>query len=96
MINTSIHQNKCTVEYYAFIREENVDDTQEHGWTFWEAYAKWNKPITNKISFHLYEVIQSNQIHRRDSKSFNRYGDSFARLKKVLWVDVGIGSTICM
>lgn len=24
MINTSIHQNKCTVEYYAFIKEKKM------------------------------------------------------------------------
>ena len=75
----------------------------------WEAYAKWNKPITNKISFHLYEVsrvikfIDGKQnggcegIKReRDSNHLTGMETVSQDKKEVLWVDVGTGSTICM
>lgn len=79
MINTSIHQNKCTVEYYAFIREETL--TYARTWMNFEKLmlSEISQSI-NKISFNLYGGIQSNQIHRRDNH-FNRYGDSF-KIKK--------------
>lgn len=72
----------------------------------WEAYGKWNNPTTNKISFHLYEVprvikfidgYQGIERERRDSNRLIGMETVSQDKKKVLWVDVGIGSTtICM
>lgn len=77
----------------------------------WEAYTKWNKPTTHKISFHLYEVprvikfidgkqnggCQGIKRERGDSNHLIGMETVSQDKKKVLWVAVGIGSTtMCM